>query len=66
MPENFISNENFIILKEANLVQAVSMACEILKKDVNRSGYEDFEKELTKLTKKIVEEKIELLRTYLK
>ena len=42
------------------------MACEILKKDVNRSGYEDFEKELTKLTKKIVEEKIELLRTYLK
>ena len=66
MPENFISDENFIILKEANLVQAVSMACEILKKDVNRSGYEDFEKELTKLTKKIVEEKIELLRTYLK
>ena len=66
MPENFISDENFIILKEANLVQAVSMACEILKKDVNRSGYKDFEKELTKLTKKIVEEKIELLRTYLK
>ena len=84
MPENFISDENFIILKEENLVhdqkfqefhkmilnemksQAVSMACEILKKDGNRSGYEDFENELIELTKKIVEKKIELLGTYLK
>ena len=84
MPENFISDENFIILKEENLVhdqkfqefhkmilkemksQAVSMAWEILKKDGNRSGYEDFENELIELTKKIVEKKIELLGTYLK
>ena len=84
MLENFISDENFKILKEENLVhdqkfqefhktilnemkrQAVFMAREILKKDGKRPGYKDFENELTELTKKIVEKKIELLGTYLK
>ena len=76
MPENFISDENFIILKEENLVhdqkfqefhkmilnemksQAVSIAREILKKDGKRPGYENFENELTELTKKIVEKNL--------
>ena len=76
MPENFISDENFIILKEENLVhdqkfqefhkmilnemksQAESIAREILKRDGKQPGYENFENELTELTKKIVEKNL--------
>ena len=38
--------------------QAVFIARKILKKDGKRPGYEDFQNELTELTKKIMEKKI--------
>ena len=76
MLENLISDENFKILKEENLIldqkfqefhrkilnemrsQAMFMAREILKQDGKRPGYEDFQNELTELTKKIMEKKL--------
>ena len=60
--ENLVHYQKFqefhkMILNEMKS-QAVSIAREILKKDGKRPGYENFENELTKLTKKIVEKNL--------
>ena len=57
--ENLVHYQKFqefhkMILNEMKS-QAESIAREILKKDGKQPGYENFENELTELTKKIVE-----------
>ena len=57
--ENFISKEDFKILKEENIIhkqefheihkKIFNMSYEILKKDGKRPGVEDFENELNEL-----------------
>ena len=48
------------------LEQSLFLACDLLKKKRERPGAGEFEEKMTNLTKEIMEEKIELLESYLK
>ena len=48
------------------LEQSLFLACDLLKKKGGRPGAGDFEEKMTNLTKEIMEEKTELLGSYLK
>ena len=70
MEDNKINNEKFneFYKKMFNemLEQSLFLACDLLKKKGERRGAGDFEEKMTNLTKKIMEEKTELLGSYLK
>ena len=60
--ENLVHYQKFQEFHKMILIemksQAESIAREILKKDGKQPGYENFENELTELTKKIVEKNL--------
>ena len=70
MEDNKINNEKFdeFYKKMFNemLDQSLFLACDLLKKKGERLGAGDFEEKTTNLTKEIIEEKTELLGSYLK
>ena len=67
--ENEIHNQKFVDFHKQGfqlmMQEAIFLANDILKQNGERPGVGDFDEKLTELTKKIVNEKIDLLGSYL-